>query len=42
MRNVREAIQALLEARGKVLREKVQRVEIVEVEVPEAPYTVLA
>lgn len=42
LRNVREAIQAVLEARGKVLRERVQRAEIVEVEVPEAPYSVVA
>jgi|GEM_PF-5963374 len=42
LRNVMEAIQAVLEARRKVLREQVQRAEIVQVEVPEAPYSVVA
>ena len=42
LRNVREAIQAVIEARAKMLRERVMSAEFVEVEVPEATYPLVA
>ena len=42
LRNVKEAIQALLEARAKVLKGQVLKAEVVEVKVRETASTLLA
>ncbi len=42
LRNVKEAIQAILEARVKVLKKESGKVDIVEVKVPETPSALLA
>lgn len=41
LRNVKEAIQAVLEARAKMLRKESGKVDIVEIKVPETPSALL-
>ena len=42
LRNVREAIKAVLETRAKVLKKESGKVDIVEIKVPETPSALLA
>ncbi len=42
LRNVKEAIQAVLEARAKMLRKESEKVDIVEIKIPETPSALLA
>lgn len=42
LRNVKEAIRAVLEARAKILKEEVRKVDLVSVKVRETPINLLA